>query len=58
MEDARALRLAVVIDEADIGKPDAGFQPGELPPEAYSQPALKLTYPNGHSRVLRGPQAK
>jgi hypothetical protein len=56
--DARALRLAVVIDESDIGNPDDGFQPGELPPEAYNQPTLKLTYADGHSRVLRGPQAK
>jgi hypothetical protein len=46
---ARSLRLVVVIDQAD------GH---ELPPEAYSEPTLKLTYRDGHQRVLRGFQAK
>jgi hypothetical protein len=58
--DARPFRLVVVIDDADIGNPDDGGQPGELPPETYTQPTLELSYPDGHQTVLegRGPQAK
>jgi hypothetical protein len=57
-EGARPLRLVVVIDEADLGNPADGMQMGELPPEAYSQPTLELTYVDGHKRVLEGRQAK
>lgn len=57
-EGARPLRLVVVIDEADLGNPADGMQMGELPPEAYSQPTLELTYADGHKRVLEGRQAK
>jgi hypothetical protein len=54
----RPVRLVVVIDDADIGNPDDGVQMGELTPEAYNQPTLKLTYRDGHTRVFRGTQAK
>jgi hypothetical protein len=56
--NARPLRLAVVIDDADIGNPEDGLQMDELPREAYNQPTLKLTYSDGHTRVFRGRQAK
>ena len=54
----RPLRLIAVIDEADIGNPDDGVQMGELTPEAYNEPTLRLTYRDGHTRVFRGRQAK
>jgi len=53
-QGARPLRLLVVIDAADIG----GDRSGDLPPEAYDQPSLELTYGDGHTRLLDGPQAK
>jgi hypothetical protein len=56
--DGRPLRLVAVIDDADIGNPDDGVQMGELTPDAYNQPTLKLTYRDGHTRVFRGTQAK
>jgi hypothetical protein len=56
--DGRPLRLVVVIDDADIGNPGDGVQMGELTPEAYNQPTLKLTYRDGRRRVFRGTQAK
>ena len=52
--DARPLRLVVVIDDADIRNPDDGGQRGELPPEAYRQPELELTYVDGRTGVMEG----
>jgi hypothetical protein len=54
----RPLRLIVVIDDKHIGNPDDGLQEGELTPEAYNEPTLRLTYGDGHTRVFRGAQAK
>jgi hypothetical protein len=54
----RPLRLLVVVDGSDIGNPDDGVQPGELTPEAYDEPVLRLAYRNGDTRVYRGRQAK
>jgi hypothetical protein len=45
----------VVIDDADIGNPDDGLQPGELTRKAYDQPTLELTYEDGSTRVLESP---
>jgi hypothetical protein len=56
--DARPLRFAVVIDDADLGNAGDGMQMGELPPEAHAQPTLELTYEDGSTRVLESPQAK
>jgi hypothetical protein len=56
--NARPLRLVVVVDDADIGNPDDGVQPQDLPPEAYDTPKLELTYGDGRTRVFEGPQAK
>jgi hypothetical protein len=55
---ARPLRLAVVIDDADLPGGEDGVQMGEIPPEAYNEPTLELTYSDGHTRVYRGRQAK
>jgi hypothetical protein len=56
--DTRALRLVVVIDDADVGNPDDGLQPNELPPRAFDEPKLELTYGDGRTRVREGRQAK
>jgi hypothetical protein len=56
--DARPLRLAVVIDDADVPGGEDGMQMGELPPEAFNEPTLELTYSDGHTRVWEGRQAK
>jgi hypothetical protein len=55
---ARPLRLAVVIDDADLPGGEDGLQPGELPVEAYDEPVMELTYSDGSARVYRGRQAK
>jgi hypothetical protein len=55
---ARPLRLVVTIDETDIGNPDDGVQKGELTPQAYDVPTLRLTYPDGHTRVMKGRHAR
>lgn len=56
--DTRALRLVVVIDDADIGNPDDGYQVGEVPPESDRMPAFELTYGDGRTEVFRDPYAK
>ena len=56
--DAKPLRLVLVVDDADIGNPDDGVQPNELPPSAYDEPRLELGYDDGRTRVYEGRQAK
>jgi hypothetical protein len=55
---ARPLRLAVVIDDADLPGGEDGLQPGELPVETYDEPVMELTYSDGSTREYRGRQAK
>jgi hypothetical protein len=60
-EGGRPLRLAVVIDDADIGNPDDGFQEDEMRQfgsELHRMPSLELTYGDGSKRVFRDPYAK
>ena len=45
---ARPLRLVLVVDETNLPIST------DLPPEAYIQPTLELTYPDGRTRVLEG----
>jgi hypothetical protein len=56
--EGRPLRLIVVIDNADFGNPDDGFQMDELErygKELHRIPSLELTYADGTTRVADTP---
>jgi hypothetical protein len=52
---ARALRLVVVIDDADIEVGGDGVQEGELHLVQTGFPKLELTYADGSTRIAETP---
>jgi hypothetical protein len=56
--EGRPLRLVVVIDDADLGNPDDGFQEDEFErygKELHRIPSLELTFADGATRVAAAP---